>query len=106
MTINSKLQDSSDGHTDFDACARRFAALLGDVITQRLRELPAPERAEPRLMLTVEEAARRLAISRTIVYEFLRSGQLESVKLGRIRRIPTVALDEFVARLREDGRGE
>jgi excisionase family DNA binding protein len=104
-TINNKQQNSPDGHSGWDACARQFAALLGDVIAQRLSELPAPGPAEPRLLLTVEEAARQLAISRTIGYELLRSGQLESVKLGRIRRIPVGALDEFVTRLREEARG-
>jgi excisionase family DNA binding protein len=82
-----------------DAFLRRIATLLGEVVAQKLRDLPADQ---PRLLLTVEEAADRLAISRTVVYELLRSGRLESVTIGRNRRIPAVAIDDFVARLRKE----
>ena len=59
--------------------------------------------AEP-LMLTVPEAADRLRISRTRVYELILSGELRSLKLGRVRRIPMSALEEFIAeRLNETG---
>jgi excisionase family DNA binding protein len=52
------------------------------------------------LLLTPERAAERLDIGRTRLYELLASGELESVKVGRSRRIPAAALVEFVARLR------
>ncbi|MFD7166613.1 excisionase family DNA-binding protein [Streptomyces violascens] len=52
------------------------------------------------LLLTVEEAARRLRIGRTNCYALIRTGQLESVPVGRLRRVPADALPEFVARLR------
>jgi len=54
----------------------------------------------PQLLLTPEEAANRLAICRTRVYELMGSGQLESVRIGSSRRVPTAALVEFVQRLR------
>ncbi|MEV0066646.1 excisionase family DNA-binding protein [Amycolatopsis sp. NPDC050768] len=82
-----------------DAFARRFATLLGEVVAQKLRELPA---GQPRVLLTVEEAGNRLAISRTVIYELLRSGQLESVTIGRNRRVPAAAVNNFVARLRRE----
>ncbi|MDX6211623.1 MAG: Helix-turn-helix domain, partial [Frankiales bacterium] len=44
----------------------------------------------------------RLSISRTYLYRLLDSGELSSVWLGRSRRIPTAALQDFVARLGED----
>lgn len=53
----------------------------------------------PRL-LRVEEAADVLAISRTKVYELMASGELESVHIGRSRRVPVDAVRDFVARLR------
>jgi excisionase family DNA binding protein len=37
---------------------------------------------------------------RSTLYELIRSGQLESVSIGRTRLIPADALDAFVARLR------
>jgi excisionase family DNA binding protein len=54
---------------------------------------------EQRLLLTPEEAARRLAVGRTTVYELLSSGALRSVQIGRCRRVPVSALSAFVERL-------
>jgi excisionase family DNA binding protein len=54
------------------------------------------------LLLTVEQAAHKLNIGRSMLYELLQSGILESVRIGSCRRIPADALSEFVARLRGD----
>ena len=54
----------------------------------------------PKVLLTPEEAAGVLGIGRTKVYELMLSNALESVKIGASRRIPTDALDSFVAGLR------
>ena len=51
------------------------------------------------LLLTVE-AARRLRLGRTLVYQLISSGELESVKVGRLRRVPAECLPEYVATLR------
>ncbi len=56
-----------------------------------------------RLVLTVEEAADRLGIGRTLMYALITSGEVESVRIGRLRRVPADALDEFVFRLRCQG---
>ena len=58
-----------------------------------------------RVVLTVEEAAERLGVGRTLVYALVKSGDIESISIGRLRRIPCDALDEFVRRLRELARG-
>jgi len=52
------------------------------------------------LLLSVREVAERLGCGRTFVYELISSGQLETVKLGRLRRVPVAALDALVERLR------
>jgi excisionase family DNA binding protein len=52
------------------------------------------------LLLTVEEAAKRLRLGRTLVYRLISSGELESVKVGRLRRVPAACLPEYVAALR------
>lgn len=54
-----------------------------------------------KILLTVPEAAERLGLGRTFVYELVMHGKLESLKLGKARRIPTVALEDFVTRERE-----
>jgi excisionase family DNA binding protein len=53
------------------------------------------------LLLTVEQAAERLQLGRTTVYALISSGELESVTVGRLRRIPAEALPEYVSRLRQ-----
>ncbi len=58
------------------------------------------------LLLTVMEAADLLGVSRTTVYELLNAEQIESVRIGRARRIPRVALVAYVDRLRGLSDGE
>jgi excisionase family DNA binding protein len=53
----------------------------------------------PPLLLTMEDAARVLAISRSYVYELVGRGALRTVTIGRARRVPVAALVEYVARL-------
>ncbi len=56
------------------------------------------------LLLRVEEAADRLGIGRSLMYHLALTGAVESVTVGRLRRIPAEALDEYVKRLRDDVR--
>lgn len=61
----------------------------------------APAAPDPvLLLLTVEEAARRLGIGRTTCFGLVASGELESVKVGSLRRVPADALGAYVAGLR------
>ena len=53
-------------------------------------------------MLTVPEAARRLSIGRSYVYQLMLLGELETVHLGRLRRVPADCLVEYVDRLRRE----
>src|SRR5687768_15854500 len=52
------------------------------------------------VLLTVEEAARRLRIGRTTCYALVTSGEIESVTVGRLRRVPADAVPAYVAKLR------
>jgi excisionase family DNA binding protein len=56
-------------------------------------------------LLTAEQAAEMLNIGRCKVYDLLRTGELESVKIGRLRRIPVDNVHRFAARLVEESRG-
>jgi excisionase family DNA binding protein len=51
------------------------------------------------LLLRPEDAARVLGVSRSTVFDLIRSGRLRSVKIGHLRRVSATALAEFVARL-------
>ncbi len=48
-------------------------------------------------LLTADEAARLLGVSRSFFYPLVMGGAVRSIKLGRRRLIPAEALDEFVA---------
>jgi excisionase family DNA binding protein len=52
----------------------------------------------PAVLYGVEEAA-AARLSRSVLYELIRSGQLRTVKQGRRRLVPVSALAEYVARL-------
>jgi excisionase family DNA binding protein len=60
-------------------------------------EAPAP--AEDRLTYTLNEAARRLGISRALAYEAANRGELPVCRIGRRVLVPRAAL----LRLLEDG---
>ena len=51
---------------------------------------------------TVEQVAKMLHVGRNKVYELLRTGQLRSIKIGKLRRITEDQLAEFIASV-EDG---
>ncbi|MFI5884902.1 MULTISPECIES: excisionase family DNA-binding protein [Streptomyces] len=60
-----------------------------------------PDAADPSLaLLTVEEAARRLRIGRTTCFRLVRAGEIESVTVGRLRRVPADAVPAYVTKLR------
>jgi excisionase family DNA binding protein len=54
------------------------------------------------LLLTVEEAAEALTISRWKVFDLIRSHELRSIKIGGLRRVPRSAIEEYIARLLEE----
>lgn len=56
------------------------------------------------LLLTPEDAGEVLRLGRSSVYGLLRSGELESLKVGHLRRIPRQALEDYVERLRDAAR--
>jgi excisionase family DNA binding protein len=61
-------------------------------------EIPGPA------LLTVKEAGRILAVSRSTAYELIAAGQLETVHIGRSVRIPVDAIVAYVKSLRRPDR--
>ncbi|HRK22485.1 MAG TPA: helix-turn-helix domain-containing protein [Fimbriimonadaceae bacterium] len=70
-----------------------FKRPLAHAITldQKPIDQPRPQ------LLRMREVAQQLGLSRTTVYQMVNAGVLAYVKLGRAIRIPTAALDEWVA---------
>lgn len=58
-----------------------------------------------KLLLTAEEAAHLIGVGRSKMYELMASGAVTSVKIGVLRRVPTSALEEYVAALVEETAG-
>jgi excisionase family DNA binding protein len=52
-----------------------------------------------KLLFTMEEAAEVLSVSRSTVYDLVRMRLLDTVLIGRSRRVPASALKELVDRL-------
>lgn len=48
-------------------------------------------------LLSPEQAAELLGCRRTMIFAMLARGDLVSIKLGRLRRIPASAIDKYIA---------
>lgn len=70
--------------------------------------MPARSRARKEVVTTeaytVEEVADMLKVGRDKIYALLRTGELNSIKIGKLRRITDEHLAEFVAVLEEKNR--
>ncbi len=53
-----------------------------------------------KLLLTVTEAAARLGIGRTLMYDLISTGEIPSVRVGRLRRVRTADLEEYAVELK------
>lgn len=56
-------------------------------------------------LYSVPDAMRMLRLSRTVIYELIRSGRLRSVKQGRARRITATAIRDYIALLETEAEG-
>ena len=57
------------------------------------------------LLYRPEEAAGALRIGRHKLYDLIRSGELESIKMGQSRRISRAALERYIARAETETAG-
>jgi excisionase family DNA binding protein len=54
------------------------------------------------ILVTVQEAATMLSIGRTAAWELVRKHTIKSIKIGRTRRVPVAAIQEYIEHLLED----
>ena len=54
------------------------------------------------ILVSVADAACMLSIGRTTAWELVRKQKIKSVKIGRTRRVPIVAIQECIQRLMDD----
>jgi len=62
--------------------------------------------ADDLVLYRVKDAMRMLKLSRTVIYEQLRTGRLGSVQQGRARLIPAEAIREYIRLLKTEARQE
>jgi excisionase family DNA binding protein len=80
-----------------NAVALRLASGMRDELVTIVREMLTQNTVAGRLAYSPDEAAELLGISRELIHDLLRTGQLGSVKAGRRRLISTRHLEEFLA---------
>jgi excisionase family DNA binding protein len=76
------IEHCGDSH---DATSRHTAVIISD-----------------RLLYSVEEAADLLGIGRTFMYHLVSTGEVDSLKIGKRRKIPRDSLNSYVERLRSE----
>ncbi|MFE2032987.1 helix-turn-helix domain-containing protein [Streptomyces scopuliridis] len=64
--------------------------------------LPAQRTSAEPLLYRVADAMRVLSMSRSVVYDLIRTGRLRTVKQGRTRLIPVSAITDYVALLERE----
>jgi excisionase family DNA binding protein len=82
--------------TEIASVVARLVELISDQVPA---DMPEPRRMPQRVLLTVEEVAERLGIGRTTAFRLVKTGKIESVRIGRLRRIHIDAVNAYAARL-------
>ena len=76
-----------------------MATTAGTETAQPVRQAEGGEK--PLQAYTVEQVAKMLHVGRDKVYYLIRTGQLRSLKIGKLRRITEQQLAEFIASLND-----
>ena len=84
-------------HVELSTIARVLASDMREELLALLREVFERNTVAERLAYSPDEAADLLGISRELVHDLLRTGQLGSRKAGRRRLIGKHHLEEFLA---------
>lgn len=73
-------------------------------LSERERTMTAANHADRiyglRLLYSVPEAAGLLGVGRTYMFRLLATGQVESIKVGKLRKIPRDALNHYIEQQR------
>ena len=67
-----------------------------------MTHLPLKPAPEIPALLTVKEASATLRISRWKLYDLIRSGRIDTIRIGRRRFVPVDALIKLIDELREE----
>lgn len=95
-SLSSQYRDYAD--QDNRVQKRLAAETSGGPSDEAESNLASPDWA-PLPMFTIPEAAGSLSVGRSTVYAMLKTGELDSVTIGRLRRIPIDSLEGFLSSL-------
>ncbi|MEV5751703.1 helix-turn-helix domain-containing protein [Actinoallomurus sp. NPDC052308] len=70
--------------------------------SRHLSSVPTIPAVPAALLHTIPEVMTLLRLSKTQIFEEIRRGRIQSVKVGRARRVPAQSLTAFVALLIEE----
>lgn len=105
MTSGAQAQAHASRASALMGTHLRFALALTAATTRDDREEPLrhqqPEEVKPLQAYTVEQVAEMLHVGRDKVYYLLRTGQLRSIKIGKLRRITEQHVTAFIASLED-----
>jgi excisionase family DNA binding protein len=91
---------------ELNQLAAILAQLAQTLADHETEPAPPPVRAMPeRALLTVEEAAQYLGVGRTLMYQLIKDGEIETVQIRRLRRVPREAVDDYAARIHNEQNG-
>lgn len=72
---------------------------------KRATAVGTAERSEDTLLITVDQAARRIGISTSVLYPYVMTGRLASVVIGgRTRRVIAARIPDFIESLWDEQR--
>jgi excisionase family DNA binding protein len=96
------LAEGSDQIGEIRAHANRLqmmcselAAALSDLLDETLSIAGGP-RGNPPALLSVQDCADVLGLSRTTTFSLIRQGRLQSIKVGTRRLVPRTAIEQFI----------
>jgi excisionase family DNA binding protein len=104
ISVARVAADARRAETAAHDLASRLESLADEIISligQITAAASKPTGAQS-VMLTPEEAAESLRVSRTVVFTLIKSGTLRSVRIGNSRRIPTAALADYAESLSKE----
>lgn len=76
-----------------------LAAALRPIVAVLVEEVLASRSEAPDRLLSIEQAADALAISRTRLYREMDAGRVRTVRSGRRRLVPASAVQETIERM-------
>jgi excisionase family DNA binding protein len=55
---------------------------------------------------TIEEVAEKLKVTRQAIHNWIKEGRIESIKIGRARRIPAASIERLLEQSKQPAQGQ